>query len=59
MKKTKLFLQFIFVMIVVQFSAQQKTYCNPINVDYGYTPIPNFATQRKHRATADLSLIHI
>lgn len=34
-------------------NAQQKTYANPINVDYGYTPIPNFATQGKHRATAD------
>lgn len=34
-------------------TAQQKTYCNPINVDYGYCPIPNFTTQGKHRATAD------
>ncbi|OPC59087.1 xylosidase [Elizabethkingia miricola] len=34
-------------------NAQQKTYANPVNVDYGYTPIPNFATQGKHRATAD------
>lgn len=33
--------------------AQQKTYCNPINVDYGYCPIPNFVTKGKHRATAD------
>lgn len=33
--------------------AQQKTYCNPVNVDYGYCPIPNFVTQGKHRATAD------
>lgn len=32
---------------------QQKTYCNPINIDYGYCPIPNFVTQGKHRATAD------
>lgn len=29
------------------------TYCNPINVDYGYCPIPNFVEQGKHRATAD------
>ena len=29
------------------------TYCNPINVDYGYCPIPNFCEQGKHRATAD------
>jgi len=34
-------------------NAQQKTYCNPINVDYGYCPIPNFTEQGKHRATAD------
>ncbi len=33
--------------------AQQKTYCNPINIDYGYTPIPRFAQWGKHRATAD------
>jgi len=35
--------------------AQQKqlTYCNPINIDYGYTPIPDFATEGRHRATAD------
>jgi len=33
--------------------AQQRTYCNPINIDYGYCPIPNFVTQGKHRATAD------
>lgn len=32
---------------------QQATYCNPINIDYGYTPIPNFSTQGRHRATAD------
>ena len=29
------------------------TYCNPINIDYGYTPIPNFAEWGRHRATAD------
>lgn len=33
--------------------AQNRTYCNPINIDYGYCPIPNFVTQGKHRATAD------
>jgi hypothetical protein len=36
-----------------QLFAQRKTYCNPINVDYGYTPIPNFSEQGRHRATAD------
>jgi len=34
-------------------AAQQKTYCNPINIDYGYTPIPNFSEAGRHRATAD------
>lgn len=35
-------------------SAQKPTtYCNPMNLDYGFTPIPNFATGGKHRATAD------
>ncbi|HLF65078.1 MAG TPA: discoidin domain-containing protein [Saprospiraceae bacterium] len=32
---------------------QQTTYCNPINIDYGYTPIPNFSEWGRHRATAD------
>jgi hypothetical protein len=31
----------------------QKTYCNPLNLDYGYCPIPNFTDSGKHRATAD------
>lgn len=31
----------------------QKTYCNPMNLDYGFTPIPNFSTAGRHRATAD------
>lgn len=31
----------------------QKTYCNPLNLDYGYTPIPHFSEQGRHRTTAD------
>lgn len=38
---------------VLTSEAQQKTYCNPINIDYGYSPIPNFSTWGRHRATAD------
>ncbi|WP_212006021.1 family 43 glycosylhydrolase [Chitinophaga sp. HK235] len=34
-------------------SQAQTTYCNPVNVDYGYCPIPNFTEWGKHRATAD------
>ena len=33
--------------------AAPPTYCNPIDVDYGFCPIPNFVEQGKHRATAD------
>ncbi len=35
-----------------------KTYCNPINIDYGYTPIPNFTQWGKHRATADPVIVN-
>ena len=38
--------------------AQQKTYCNPINIDYGYTPIPNFSEWGRHRATADPVIVN-
>lgn len=47
-----LFLTILFC-VTLNLSAQQKTYCNPINIDYGYCPIPNFVEQGKHRATAD------
>ena len=38
--------------------SQQRTYCNPINLDYGYTPIPNFTEGGKHRATADPVIVN-
>jgi hypothetical protein len=37
----------------LQAQYKQQTYCNPINIDYGYTPIPNFSEWGRHRATAD------
>jgi xylan 1,4-beta-xylosidase len=40
------------------FVAQQKTYCNPINIDYGYTPFDVFSKQGKHRATADPVIVN-
>ncbi|WP_309641118.1 discoidin domain-containing protein [Flavobacterium sp.] len=43
----------VFLMTFHAANAQQKTYCNPINIDYGYCPIPDFVKQGKHRATAD------
>jgi len=50
MRKITLLLLFL---LGIQTYAQQKTYCNPINIDYGYCPIEPFVTQGKHRATAD------
>lgn len=38
---------------IVSVGQKAGTYCNPMNLDYGYTPIPNFASGGKHRATAD------
>jgi xylan 1,4-beta-xylosidase len=50
----KLFAAFTVFFILLNASfGQQKTFCNPINIDYGYTPIPNFSEQGRHRATAD------
>lgn len=51
MKKILFF--FLFSMSAFVSGAQQRTYCNPINIDYGYSPIPNFSTWGRHRATAD------
>ena len=48
----------IFFVISAGAQAQNKTYCNPINIDYGYTPIPNFSTWGKHRATADPVIVN-
>jgi xylan 1,4-beta-xylosidase len=54
--------KFLFFLLLIFTScnvfAQQKTYCNPINIDYGYTPIPNFAEWGKHRATADPVIVN-
>lgn len=52
-KVTKIVSLAVILLFSGQGFSQQKTYCNPINIDYGYCPIPNFVTQGKHRATAD------
>lgn len=42
------------ILLAASVTAQEaKTYCNPMNLDYGYTPIPNFSEWGRHRATAD------
>ncbi len=50
---------FIMAMLLVfTATAQQRTYCNPVNIDYGYTPIPNFSEWGRHRATADPVIVN-
>ena len=51
--RRSIFIFFVILFFVSRAGAQQKTYCNPINIDYGYTPIPNFSEAGRHRATAD------
>jgi hypothetical protein len=59
MKKIKyFFLSGILLALTLPAFAQQKTYCNPVNIDYGYTPIPNFSEWGKHRATADPVIVN-
>ncbi|WP_421794537.1 family 43 glycosylhydrolase [Haliscomenobacter sp.] len=47
----------LFLSLTPTLSAQ-RTYCNPINIDYGYTPIPNFSEWGRHRATADPVIVN-
>ena len=54
----KLLVLFCIVIVNSTAFAQQKTYCNPINIDYGYTPIPNFSEWGRHRATADPVIVN-
>ena len=50
---------YIFILFDFAFvAAQQQTYCNPINIDYGYTPFEVFSRQGKHRATADPVIVN-
>jgi hypothetical protein len=48
----KLFVFFCFCMGVIPLMAQQKTYCNPLNVDYSYTPVVDNAAWGNHRSAA-------
>lgn len=46
------------LLSIVSFSQKNATYCNPVNLDYGYTPIPNFSEWGRHRATADPVIVN-
>lgn len=43
---------------VTSIAQEHQTYCNPMNIDYGYTPIPNFSEWGRHRATADPVIVN-
>lgn len=51
--KMKIVSILIFILSLSTATYAQKTFCNPMNLDYGFTPIPNFSEQGRHRATAD------
>jgi xylan 1,4-beta-xylosidase len=54
-----IFILIVFLSLIGEKTyAQQKTFCNPINIDYGYTPFKSFSAQGKHRATADPVIIN-
>jgi xylan 1,4-beta-xylosidase len=57
-KKKVLNIIVVSILFCIPAAAQQKTYCNPINIDYGYTPIPNFSEWGRHRATADPVIVN-
>ena len=46
-------LLFFLSMNLFSQSSDIKTYCNPLNLDYAYIAIPDFAVNGNHRATAD------
>jgi xylan 1,4-beta-xylosidase len=46
------------LLSISSFSQKNTTYCNPMNLDYGYTPIPNFSEWGRHRATADPVIVN-
>ncbi len=54
------FIRFILPILIFcnELVAQQKTYCNPVNIDYGYSPIPAFAAWGRHRSTADPVIVN-
>jgi xylan 1,4-beta-xylosidase len=48
----------IIFLFFTRLEGQQNTYCNPMNLDYGYCPIPAFYKDGKHRATADPVIVN-
>ena len=60
MKTFRIYL-IVFTLICITFTqthAQQKTYCNPVNIDYGYAPYKAYVNCGKHRTTADPAIVN-
>ena len=51
-------LPLLFLLVWLAPASAQTTYCNPLNLDYGYSPIPNFSEWGRHRATADPVIVN-
>lgn len=58
MRKAFLFSAIVFFSQLLLAQNHYRTYCNPINIDYGYTPIPDFTKWGHHRATADPVIVN-
>jgi len=56
--RTAILTLLFFTSFLTAFGQKQKTYCNPINLDYGYTPYESFTEWGKHRATADPVIVN-
>jgi xylan 1,4-beta-xylosidase len=57
--RIKLFAFSAGILLTLSMNGQEpKTYCNPMNIDYGYTPIPDFSEWGRHRATADPVIVN-
>lgn len=58
MNRYKIILAILLFCFGTATKSQQKTYCNPVNIDYGYCPIPNFTTWGNHRTSADPVIVN-
>lgn len=59
MKKAYLTAFILFLLHATTFGQRKPdTYCNPLNIDYGYSPIPNFTEWGRHRTTADPVIVN-
>jgi hypothetical protein len=60
MKNCRIITELVFCFLITGLSvqSQQRTYCNPINIDYEYNKIPDFIEFGHHKATADPVIVN-